>query len=298
MTATLPAKAVLPKVRRISFPFGDPEPIKKYYADDNIVMSHLFAMLSYSFPPGEEVFIRSVRRYSHLITDPILKKRVAAFIGQEAVHGLQHRELNEKLVALGYPFKELLEKSSKFWEAFDKVLDEEFPRERFRLYKLTQLAGTALGEHFTALAAERIFRSDELQSLMSDQSIKDLILWHAFEELEHKAVAFDVYRSIGGPEWLRVLMVRVSGPLLVPVFTVLVLGTIFVTDSYARRRPIKVFKDGIKLLRSPLVKGLRKDIALFGRRGFHPDDIDTTPLLDRWGSELFGEHGSLVSHLK
>lgn len=59
-------------------------------------------MLSGGFPPGEEAFIRSVRRFADQITDPVLKERVAGFIGQESMHGQEHRRLNERLVEIGY----------------------------------------------------------------------------------------------------------------------------------------------------------------------------------------------------
>lgn len=45
-----------------------------------------------------------MRNYSDQITDPVLKKRVAGFIGQEAMHGREHRKLNEKIVDMGYPW--------------------------------------------------------------------------------------------------------------------------------------------------------------------------------------------------
>ncbi|ERG69199.1 hypothetical protein HMPREF9336_04343 [Segniliparus rugosus ATCC BAA-974] len=97
-----PTSTRYPKVRRILFRFGDPEPMRRYFADNNIVYSHFVAGLSFGFPPGEEAFIRAVRRYSDHVVDPVLKKRVAGFIGQEAVHGQQHNSLNEKLIELGY----------------------------------------------------------------------------------------------------------------------------------------------------------------------------------------------------
>lgn len=77
-----------PKTRLIRFPFGQEN---KYFFDDDLVFSHMWANLSGSFPPGEELFIRSVRRFADQITDPVLRKRVAGFIGRESVHGQQHR---------------------------------------------------------------------------------------------------------------------------------------------------------------------------------------------------------------
>ncbi len=105
-----PAKsaAIFPKVRRIAFRFGDPEPLKKHYIEGNIVLSHLVSLLSAGFPPGEESFIRSVRNYADQITDPVLKKRVAGFIGQEAMHGREHRALNDQVEEPGYPMVRLV----------------------------------------------------------------------------------------------------------------------------------------------------------------------------------------------
>ena len=102
----LPAEPY-PKVRRIRFPFGDPQPINRHFVEGDIAFSHLIAVLSAAFPPGEESFIRSVRRFSDRVSDPVLKKRVAGFIGQESVHGQEHRRLNEKLIEIGYPFVRL-----------------------------------------------------------------------------------------------------------------------------------------------------------------------------------------------
>jgi predicted metal-dependent hydrolase len=39
------------------------------------------------------------------VADPELKRQVAGFIGQEAIHGREHRALNDRLDELGYPTK-------------------------------------------------------------------------------------------------------------------------------------------------------------------------------------------------
>ncbi|WP_165643875.1 metal-dependent hydrolase, partial [Mycobacteroides abscessus] len=54
-----------PRTRRIRFPFGEGT---KYFVNDDIIFSHFLANLSGSFPPGEELFIRSVRRFADEIS--------------------------------------------------------------------------------------------------------------------------------------------------------------------------------------------------------------------------------------
>ena len=302
MSAPAVSNAFYPKVRRIVFPFGRPAPIAKYFIKGNIPFSHLMAQLSFGFPPGEEFFIRSVRRYSHRITDPGLKKRVAGFIGQEAVHGLQHRDLNDQLVEMGYRGRDNVENLAKKAEDREKRMDEKWPIEqfpkKFRLLRYLMLAGTATAEHGTAVLAERVLALPESQGFMTDPEVKNLLNWHAFEELEHKSVAFDVYRAVDGPEWLRVGFARFFAATNLPLLFLSSLGSIVASDRGALLRPVKLAKDYIEMFQSPALKGLAKDLKLAGRRGFHPDDIDTTALLDQWSAELFGENGALLDHLK
>ena len=67
----------------------------KYFVADDILRSHIAAMLSAVFPEGEDFFVRSVRNYRDQITDPVLKEQVKGFIGQEALHGREHRAFND-----------------------------------------------------------------------------------------------------------------------------------------------------------------------------------------------------------
>jgi predicted metal-dependent hydrolase len=96
-----PARKV--PTRRISFEESLAD-LPRHFADDgDLLSSHLAAALSAVFPDGEDFFVRSVRRFRDDVTDPELKRQVAGFIGQEAMHGREHRVLNDRLVALGYP---------------------------------------------------------------------------------------------------------------------------------------------------------------------------------------------------
>ena len=76
---------------------------RHFAADGDIVTSHVLAVLSSVFPDGEDYFVRSVKAVRDRITDPRLRENVEGFIGQESMHGREHRALNERLAELGYP---------------------------------------------------------------------------------------------------------------------------------------------------------------------------------------------------
>ncbi len=136
-----PANVV--SARRISFDAALADLPRHFAADGDLVMSHVMATLSAMFPDGEDFFVRSVRRYRERVTDPALKRQVAGFIGQEAMHGREHRALNARLAELGYP-------TTRY---------ERFTRWGLTLRErvappMSNLAVTAALEHFTATLAE------------------------------------------------------------------------------------------------------------------------------------------------
>ncbi|KAB7754076.1 metal-dependent hydrolase [Mycolicibacterium mucogenicum] len=280
------SQAPYPRTRRIRFRFAE-EASRKYFVAGDMVFSHFVAGLSGAFPPGEEGFIRSVRRFADRITDPGLKKRVAGFIGQESMHGQEHRHLNEKLVAMGYPIA--------WWDS------ESFKDKRIRfedrLPAHVHLALTAAAEHYTAVLAERVLSSDELQAIPADPEVWHLLNWHALEELEHKSVAFDVYRAVGGTERTRIAVMVAACALLLPV-TLISLAVSVGSDPVARRRPDRLVRETYELFTGPIFKGLLPDLAVYLRPGFHPDDVDTSALAQQWRDTLFGADGVLVDHLR
>lgn len=269
-----------PKVRRMKFKVTEKESLSRHFILGDIVMSHLVALLSGGFPAGEESFIRSVRRFSDEITDPVLKKRVAGFIGQEAVHGQQHRLLNERLIEMGYPVVRVMNFTEDSRRAKMLILSERL------LSRHTHLALTAAAEHYTATMAQRLLSKDEIQSIPGDPEVWNLFNWHVFEELEHKSVAFDVYREMGGSERTRILVMAVVYYSMVPLLLTGVLASI-ATDRQGRK-PITVLRQTYGFFRGPIMEGLMGELKVYMKRGFHPDDIDTTELLERWQRELFG----------
>lgn len=271
--------------RRISFEESLREMPKHFAGDGDLILSHVAAMLSALFPDGEDFFVRSVRHYRSEITDPELKRQVAGFIGQEAIHGREHRVLNDRLAQLGYPTKRV-ERFTRKALGF---------RERL-LPPMSNLAVTAALEHFTATLAELLLTSEEARRLFGHDEVRNLFLWHALEESEHKAVAFDVYQAVGGSERMRVVTMRLMRPTFLFSVTVHAVLSLLTDRSTYRRGVLR--QSWRRFRTSPLLsKTLLDQLREYDRPGFHPDDRDTTALVDEWRERLFGEQGSLNDKL-
>jgi predicted metal-dependent hydrolase len=267
--------------RRISFEPTLADVPRHFAADGDLFMSHIVAMASAVFPDGEDFFVRSVRRYRDRIEDPELKSAVAGFIGQEAMHGREHRALNGRLDELGYPTKRV--------ERFTKWGLSK--REKY-LPPISNLASTAALEHYTATLAEILLSDPEAQRRIGSPAVLDILLWHAVEENEHKAVAFDVYKAMGGTERMRTVTMDIvtigfiGGMLVQTAISMLGDRTTWTTAEVLRSlRRLK----GSPFLRKDVWKRLRD----YNRPDFHPNDHDTTELLARWRDELFGSDGTL-----
>lgn len=81
------------KPQRMGFEFG--EQVPRYWLDNNYLISHTMNALSVLFPEGEQFFVDSVRAFRGQIQDPKLKEEVRGFIGQEAMHSLEHIAMNQ-----------------------------------------------------------------------------------------------------------------------------------------------------------------------------------------------------------
>ena len=278
-TSTTAARAV--PTRRISFEDSLQDLPKHFAGEDDLIASHLAAVLSAVFPDGEDFFVRSVRNFRDQIDDPELKRAVAGFIGQEAIHGREHRVLNERLAELGYPTKRI-ERGVKFGL-----------RMRERLASpIANLAATAALEHYTATLAELLLGNEAARAQLGTPELRDVFLWHALEESEHKAVAFDVFKAVGGTERTRTLQMNlITISFIGGISMNVVLSLLSDRETYRRGR----LRASIRRMRnSPMfTKDVWRRLRDYNRADFHPDDHDTDELLASWRDELFGDEGRL-----
>lgn len=291
-SATAPASAAdaagrrIP-TRRISFEESLAQLPKFFGGGGDLIASTLAAVLSGLFPDGEDFFVRSVRHYRDQITDPVLKRQVAGFIGQESVHGREHRALNDRLAELGYPTK-LVE---RFTEVALRTRERVMP-------PIANLAATAALEHFTATLAQVLLENEGVRQMFGDPEARGLFMWHALEESEHKAVAFDVYKMVGGSERLRVWTMNgfrygfTAGLLAATAAAVLT-----DRDAYRHGNLIRSWRNFRKSPLAAMSGDIWNRLRDYNRPDFHPDDHDTTELVAHWRAELFGDSGSLTGKL-
>ena len=154
--------------------------------------SQFFNALSMTFPIGEQLFIDSVRAIpDDRIADPVLRADVKLFTGQEASHRFVHTQYNRVLEEQGLAF----------------VREKSIMR-RIRLLEridpLNSLAVTCALEHYTASLADCVLTHPRWLG-DAEPELRVMWTWHAAEESEHKAVAFDVYQAAGGGYWRRAL---------------------------------------------------------------------------------------------
>jgi predicted metal-dependent hydrolase len=267
------------KARRVQFtlPSGTD---RQHFVDDDLVTSHFVSVLSATFPEGEDFFIRSVRKYRDQVSDPELQAAIKGFIAQEATHRLQHRLLNERLQAMGYPTSRI----DRHVKHLITMVEKFFP-------DMLCLSATAALEHYTATLAEIILTSDDVQQLIGDGEVRPILLWHAFEESEHKAVAFDVYCEVGGSERTRILGMGIASLIL---FTELFIQTtLSLAGDRAAYNPLRLLRSLNNFGRSAIFsRAARQRFISYNRTGFHPDDWDSTEILDRWSKELFDADGA------
>src|SRR5437588_9997758 len=144
---------------------------RHFAADGDIVTSHVLAVLSSVFPDGEDYFVRSVKAVRDRITDPRLRENVEGFIGQESMHGREHRALNERLAELGYPTRAIGTYVQKLTSFRDRFQSEQ-----------ANLAVTAALEHYTATLAETLLSDPAARADIGHDGVRHLLLWHALEE--------------------------------------------------------------------------------------------------------------------
>ncbi|MDH5674547.1 MAG: metal-dependent hydrolase [Myxococcales bacterium] len=258
------------KMRRMRFELDDSVPV--HWFRGNAFLTHFFNAMSSVFPEGEKFFIDSVRHFEPRIDDPLLRDQIREFSRQEGHHTYQHRLLNDLVERQGFPMK-----------SYDQALAGVFNWIRANYSPLQQLAFTAAIEHFTAMLGDQLLRHPELLE-GADPRVAPLWSWHAVEETEHKAVAFDVYQRMGGDYRTRAGLLA---KLTVPFLSILhrIQADLLGRDPSPRSRFDSAI--GLNYLwgRPGFLRRLLPDYLRYYRPSFHPWQIDNSALIERWKAD-------------
>jgi predicted metal-dependent hydrolase len=243
------------------------EKITTQYTESTL-MSHFLTALSMSFPQGERFFVETVRNVRDQIHDEQLQKDISGFIGQEAHHARAHEQFNQLVQSNDYHLKK-----------FEKAYEQEMIRLR-TLSKRRQLAATVALEHFTAMMAGYMLEYPNIMFKGLSENMKNLWLWHAVEEIEHKHVAFDVYQQV----FANLAQRRRSMRTITVGFissTIIMTGHLVWQDRkntlYSPKQLFKNIQTLMGLVH--MMWRLLPDYLAFYKASFHPSEIDQQDLL-------------------
>ena len=244
-------------------------PFARNWCGGDAFSTAFFNALSMSFPFGEQFFIDAVRDVVATLSAQDQEKfraDVRGFIGQEATHRRIHALFNGHLESQG-------------------LRDDWSPRAASRMQLMEgadprhALAVTAATEHFTAMFAEWLLAHPEVLE-GAEPRLATMWRWHSAEELEHKAVAFDLYRAAGGSDpwrnrWFRRVTLMFLGDLA--------RQTIANLRHEGQLWKWATWKSAARILmgRSGLLRGNWGAWRSYFRADFHPAQQDSS-LSARW----------------
>jgi predicted metal-dependent hydrolase len=259
--------------QRMNFKFHD---VPRHWFGGDPVMSHVLNSLSLTFPDGERFFVDAVRAFRNQVSDQEQLKEISGFIGQEAMHSLEHNAFNEYLADQGYD-KEAKE-------------GQEFARNKLNLGKKylsskQQLAVTAGLEHLTAIMGNMILQRPEIIEKI-DPSVRDLWVWHAIEETEHKAVAYDLYQQVCGDYRLRISLFLTASSAILGYTTRYTF--VFLKKDGLNHNPLVVGRGLWRLFGyKGLVTSMIPDCLRYLNPNFHPWQNDNRYLVEKWRKTLY-----------
>jgi predicted metal-dependent hydrolase len=249
--------------RKMAFDFG--ADIPRHWFWGSPFATHMANGINLLFPLGERFFVRAVRKFASHVDDPLLEQQVKGFIAQEVRHGMEHERFFQVLESQGYEVQTFLRIYERIaFQGLEKIFSDKMG-----------LSVTVALEHFTATLAENALSRDFLAH--AHPTMRDLLLWHASEEIEHKAVAFDVLKKVDDSYALRIAGLLMASATLVPFWFAAAImfmrqdRDVPLSALLADRRRVKqVDQKGSGQLVAAFLEYLRPD--------FHPNDRDDAHL--------------------
>ncbi|MFN3587279.1 MAG: metal-dependent hydrolase [Moraxellaceae bacterium] len=198
MTRKTPAPAAdrhLPTPRRVRF---DLESTPLHWIPGDPFATHLINGIHTLLPAGELWFCRVYNKALPLVTDPVLRAEVQAFIRQEAIHARVHQSGQAYLAEHGLDPSEMVARADRLFGILLGDAPLGLPllqRKALEKHWLVLRVGViAAVEHFTGMLGQ--WCMDNTSWDRADPVMADLFRWHLAEEVEHRTVAFDLFAHL------------------------------------------------------------------------------------------------------
>ncbi len=232
------------------------------WCNANEVTSSIMEAVSFVTPVMEKFFIRTVSEGLSPQTPQALKDRCMTFIHEEADHSRVHRKFNASLT--GY-----LGGTPPGLSLLDTLLDGT----RKHLSLSSRLLLAAALEHYTAVLSKAYLARADRMDIRSGFA-RELFVRHAREEIAHRSVVFDLWRSRSGGDRLKRSLT---------ILAILMAGGAYIAASV----PWILYRKTGSLRRTltalaRFASGNRDDIAAysplpelfsFARRDYHPNHL-------------------------
>lgn len=239
-----------------------------------------FNALSIMFPLGEKAFIDAVNAFRGQVSDPKLLEEIRGFVGQESIHAREHQTYNKRLCdSRGYDLA-----------AMEARISSKIEWSNENLPKIAQLYGTVGYEHYTAIMANATMSKPEILE-GAPAPMAAMWRWHAIEEAEHKAVAFDVLQAVGGTTKLR----RQAMFFVTLEFvrnTRFNINHMLKADGYSFMQRLGLWAGGMRWLfgTQGILRGLGRPLRDFFAADFHPWQHDNRALLSATKEQIGDGH--------
>jgi uncharacterized protein len=247
----------------------------RWWLNKNPYATALFNAMSYSFPKGEAFFVEAVKAHSEG-APPKLAAEIRAFTIQEVTHSREHIAFNKRIAGAGYDLAPL----ERYVDDMVELAHQRAP--------IKNLAATVAFEHLTAIFARRILRDPRFLH-GAEREAAALWRWHAIEEVEHKAVAYDTWLH-ATQDWSGFRRWRLRSWMMALILKDLVPHRIGRSLELLKQDGVTGFGARLNMLwlvfgNPGIFRVTMGDLLSFFLPGFHPAKHDDSALLSQYDSE-------------
>lgn len=255
--------------------------IPRYWCADDPFRSRLIDAVQATFPDGERYFISSVMAFRKDVEQnhPEMLEEMRDFARQEGEHGRVHTDFNDRLARQGVNIGAFTKHTQRLTHYRLKVYSRRY-----------NVALTAALEHFTAMLADLFFAEKHVMEA-ADKRVRAMLAWHAIEEMEHKAVAFDVMQKVAKIGYFMRCLAMTHATITFMLFVMISPWFMLKMDGLSVGQRLKAYGGGLKWmfgLRKGVFLNMLPAIAHYYRPGFHPNHLPTVHNYQAW-LEGYGE---------